>query len=736
VQQFPGSLSLAVPPWQLVGATLLVAFVAAVFGVTWRRWLRSTRAWSASIGFDPTVANSRQGPGSPTLRRTLIRALVIGDVALGLLYLSWRWTASLNLDVWPFALALVVAETYSFIGACLFGLTVWRELQRGEPPAPADVTADVFITCYNEPVELVRRTVRAAQAIRYPHQTYVLDDGNSDDMRAMAEAEGAGYLVRSEDWRGRPPHAKAGNLNNALLRTQGELILVLDADQLAQPTILDRTAGYFRDPRVALVQTPQPFYNIPIGDPFGSDAELFYGPIQKGKDGWNAAFFCGSNAVLRREALMQVGIVRYVVELERRLRRVLTSADQMLARAGRRLDPDDTATSRAVVEMRTIVAEARAAHARGEPIQHITWRFQRRAQAVAQSIVAADLGRIRAELATIPGIDAADFDLSLADGLDDEQTLRALTTRETSPLAAIEAVRGLLLAVDVDRGDEAQPVMPMSTISVTEDMATAMRLHALGWKSVYHHELLAYGLAPEDLRSALQQRLRWAQGTIQVMLRENPLVVGGLSLGQRLMYFSTTWSYLSGFATTMYLASPAFYLLIGWLPVKAYSLEFFARLIPYLIINQLLFSVVGWGLSTWRGQQYSVALFPLWITAVTTAIGNVWFRQPLGFVVTPKTRQAGGAFIGRLQLVRIQVLTIVILVLAALWGLVRLALGGTADGVAVLVNALWIIYDLAMLSVVLDAAVYEPPSEAAEAGSNDSHLTAALAHGRVMAATR
>src|SRR4029453_3529912 len=97
--------------------------------------------------------------------------------------------------------------------------------------------------------------------------------------------------------------------------------LILDADQIPSPEILHRTLGYFSDPKVAFVQTPQWFYNVPPGDPFGSQAPLFYGPILQGKDGWNAAFFCGSNAVLRREALMQVGITPHVRELRGRGRR-------------------------------------------------------------------------------------------------------------------------------------------------------------------------------------------------------------------------------------------------------------------------------------------------------------------------------------------------------------------------------------------------------------------------------
>ncbi len=211
------------------------------------------------------------------LRILLLRVLVAANLILGFYYLSWRYTASINWAAWPIALALLAAETYSYIDTCLFGLTIWRIRQRGEPPPPlSGATVDVFIPCYNEAVELVRRTAIAARDIHWPHQTYILDDGNSPAMRAMAEEEGVSYLVRSTDWQGKERHAKAGNVNNALLQTQGEFILILDADQIASPEILDRTLGYFGDPKVAFVQTPQWFYNVPPGDPFGSQAPLFY----------------------------------------------------------------------------------------------------------------------------------------------------------------------------------------------------------------------------------------------------------------------------------------------------------------------------------------------------------------------------------------------------------------------------------------------------------------------------
>jgi cellulose synthase (UDP-forming) len=669
------------------------------------------------------------GDGSFSWKLLFIRLLIALNLALGFWYISWRWTSSINWALWPFALALVLAETYSYIDSWLFGLTSWRLRKRPEPPvADPAATVDVFITCYNEPVELVRETARAAKAMRFPHQTYVLDDGSNAAMRAMTEEEGVGYIVRTEDWQGKTRHAKAGNLNNALFQTSGEFLLVLDADQIPEPELLDRVLGYFQDPRVAFVQTPQWFYNVPDGDPLGSQAPLFYGPIQQGKDGWNAAFFCGSNAVLRREALMQIGIRNYVLETEKQIERALYAADRVLRASERQLGDNDRQLRGALDALRSAVTDSRHRLKSGAPLQDVTYGFQRRVEAIAQGMVADDLAAIRTDLADIPGLEDLldEFD---SPELAHDSALRDLATRSASPLAAIEAVRELMQQLDLDRSGEAIPVQPMSTISVTEDMATAMRLHSMGWRSVYHDEILVKGLAPEDLQSALQQRLRWAQGTIQVMLRENPLFVRGLSGGQKFMYFATMWSYLSGIFAPVYLISPLLYLFFGWIPVSTYSWDFFIHLVPFLLVNQFLFFFIGWGRSTWRGQQYSLALFPLWIKAVTTAVGSVYFGKKLGFVVTPKTRQGGVS----LRIVRAQVVIMVLLCLAIVFGLGKLALGVTGESVPILVNVFWAIFDLVMLSVVLDAVTHTTREADIEskAALPLGEPTAALANGRI-----
>ncbi|GEP32686.1 cellulose synthase [Nocardioides szechwanensis] len=640
-----------------------------------------------------------------TRRLLLIRVIVVLTSVLGLNYVVWRWLVSVNWDAWWIAVPLILAETYSLIDSLLFGLGMWRLKERGTPPPPEPgLTVDVFIATYNEPIELVMTTARAAKAIAYPHETWILDDGNRPEMRAAAEAEGLGWITRSADWAGMPRHAKAGNLNNALLSTEGEFLLILDADMIPKPEMLDHTLGFFSDESMALVQTPQYFTNVPEDDPLGSQAPLFYGPIQQGKDGWNSAFFCGSNAVIRREALMQLGVSRYVGEIEIGVHRALRTARTVLRSAKRRLGSDQPEVRVALDNILHEIGRARRELARGVALFDVTYRFQARVGAIRRELVASDLHALQADLAIIAELEGISDDPDLALGTIDDGVLEQMAHRDWSPLGAVETVQALVNAIDVDRGGEAQAVMPMATISVTEDMATCMRIHALGWKTAYHDEVLALGLAPEDLQTMLTQRLRWAQGTVQVMFKENPLVQKGLSVAQRLMYFSTMWSYLSGFAALVYIAAPVIYLTLGILPVDALSTDFFIRLIPFLIVNQLLFFVVADGRKTWRGQQYSLALFPVWIKSFTTAFGNVFLGRSLDFAVTPKTKRepTGPAW----HLIRPQLVAMGVLALAVVVGIVRMV-AGQANIPGSLFNMVWVAFDLLIFSVIIKAARYQ-----------------------------
>lgn len=246
--------------------------------------------------------------------------MILMSVVVASRYLWWRYTATLNwnssLDL-TFGILLLAAETYAWITLMLgYVQTGWR-LDRKPVQLPADQaqwpTVDVFIPTYNEPLAVVRNTLYAAMGLDWPAdklRIHVLDDGRREEFRAFAASVGVGYITRDDN-----AHAKAGNLNHALKQTDGELVAIFDCDHIPVHTFLQLTAGWFlQDEKMALVQTPHHFFSP---DPFErnlglfrknpNEGELFYGLVQTGNDTWNAAFFCGSCALLRRSALECIG---------------------------------------------------------------------------------------------------------------------------------------------------------------------------------------------------------------------------------------------------------------------------------------------------------------------------------------------------------------------------------------------------------------------------------------------
>ncbi|WP_069386276.1 glycosyltransferase [Cellulosimicrobium cellulans] len=600
-------------------------------------------------------------------RLATVRVLAVVAVAFGLVYITWRWTGTVAWEAWWIAVPLVLAETYSLGETVLFALTTWNARRRPPaPPAPEGLTVDVFVTTYNEPLELVLRTAVAARDMTYPHETWVLDDGARPELERAAARLGVGYITRGPEWEGRPRYAKAGNVNNALFRTTGDLVAILDADQVPEPRFLDRVLGYFTDEEVAFVQTPQHFWNVTRKDPLGSNAELFYGPIQQGKDGWGAAFFCGSNAVLRREALMALGLTRFTRTAGGRMRKALRAGRSRMQDLLGELAVREPAAMPVAEDALAAIRRAEDGFRHGEVLSEITYTLR------------------------------ADFS-------------QALLAHPDLPDDVVPELDAVLEAVDVARTDQALTIHPLDTSSITEDMATAMHLHAMGWTSVYHHEVLVRGLAPEDVRTMLSQRLRWASGSMQVFFGDNPLTVSGLTLAQRLMYLATMTSYLSGFAAVAYLAAPVLFLTTGVFPLHADPALFFLHFVPFFAACQLLFQVSGHGArGLWRGQQMSFALFPTWIAATLSGAAAVFLRRHLTFAVTAKTKQSTGS---GFRHVRVQLLTGALLLAAAAVG-VQHALAGEASDAATVLSLVWVGVDLALLGVVVGAARYQGPGDA------------------------
>lgn len=167
-----------------------------------------------------------------------------------------------------------------------------------------DVTVDVFITVYGEPLAVIRRTVEAAQRMEGEHLTWVLDDGSSDAVRDMAAELGVRYVRRLTS-----NGAKAGNINHALSMTSGEYFAIFDADFVPAPDFLRETVPFFIDEKLAFVQTPQAYGNhttlIARGAAFMQS--LFYRFVQPGRNSFNAAFCVGTNVIFRRTAIENIG---------------------------------------------------------------------------------------------------------------------------------------------------------------------------------------------------------------------------------------------------------------------------------------------------------------------------------------------------------------------------------------------------------------------------------------------
>lgn len=173
-------------------------------------------------------------------------------------------------------------------------------------PPPDGLRVDVFTTAMpGEPYEMFERSLAAIAAIRYPHRSYLLDGGNDPALAALCERLGVTH-IDCRDVKG----AKAGKVNHALSQSDGELVLVIDPDHIAEPDFLDKVLGHFGDPKVGFVQVVQGYYNQDESFVARAGAEQtygFYGPTMMGMNGLGTAVAIGANCTFRRKALEDIG---------------------------------------------------------------------------------------------------------------------------------------------------------------------------------------------------------------------------------------------------------------------------------------------------------------------------------------------------------------------------------------------------------------------------------------------
>jgi len=574
---------------------------------------------------EPEYENRVPEPPQPysKINEMLFQFTGVVTIMLGMWYIWYRWSESLNQDALWFAIPLAFAETMMFIGTILVVINFWRinDTPKKSPPQYMDevvepalkpyykerpIKIDIYIPVFNENPELVRYTIRAAKRVKalpnWKIGIYLLDDSGNEAMAKMAAEEGIPQILR-EGSKGR----KAGAITYAMDETGGDFIVIIDSDTRLFPDILLNTMGYFRDDSVAWVQTPQWFCDLTKGEPleqvwqrrfgnvgrnaalllqkavgkiqvgydvFANDPSMFFGVIQRRRNNYNASFCCGATSIHRTSALRRVAMARWV-------ERVLEAEDR----------------SKAIEEL---------------DVEYICYH-------------------------------------------------------------------------------------------TSEDIYTSILVHAhrpKRYKSVLHPDVESKMLSPLDLITWSTQRFRYAGGTIDLIKKEfKRFFKPGLTIWQKLMYFSTFWSYTGAIWLVVLLLSPIIYMFTNIPPVQSYSMDFFIHLVPFLFFNQLALMIATWGINSNRGGQFFIAIFPI----VLKAFWDVARGKPIKFVVTSKSAKSGNF----LSLVRIQLGLIALYIVAIAYATSMYIIGERIFLTGYVVNILWSIFNIISLWAIVQAALYK-----------------------------
>lgn len=423
------------------------------------------------------------------------------------IYLIWRLFFTLPLEYgWVSIIAGIALFAVEFLGMleALVHFFNMNDVERKElPKIPTDryPDVDVFIATYNEPMDILFKTVNGCRYMQYPDKNrvhiYLCDDGSRLEVKKLAAEMGVGYIERQEH-----EHAKAGNLNNAMSMTNSPYVLTLDADMIPHENMLMHTIPFFiaqeienekkpeeEQKHIGFVQTPQTFYNPDLFQynlysegRIPNEQDYFYRDIQVSRNKSNSVIYGGSNTVLSRRALEDIG--------------------------------------------------------------------------------------------------------------------------------------------------------GFYTGTITEDYATGILMQKKGYICYGTDEVLASGLSPTDLKSLINQRIRWARGVISSNRKMHIFSSKDLTFVQKINYWASEWYWYAPFKRLIYFMSPILYAVFGYMVIKCTLWQILLFWLPMYVTSNISLKMLSRNIRTTKWTSiYETVLFPFLIFPVLLETMGITMKK---FKVTQK----------------------------------------------------------------------------------------------------
>lgn len=579
----------------------------------------------------------------PVWRETAWQVLATMNVVFGAWYVSWRWSASINWDAPWISIPLVVAETGSFIGLLLFTFNLWRQEDTPRQPAP----------------RLVSEVADVPKDADRPISVDVFFPTYSEDPElvrlSILDAKRMSY-----------PHPIDVQIHVLDDGKRDAMRLVAEQEGVGYMTRSSNVGFKAGNMRNGLEQTSGDFIVICDADtrPFPTLLEHTLGYFTDRDVAWvqTPQWFFDIPGGER----LPVTLGRPLGPVGRWVGRVIERVVGPVVIGDDPFDNDPQMFYDIILRRRN---RANASFCCGAGSVHRREAVMEAALKEYSEAVVAPVERITR-------------------GIKDEVIRRDLT----------DAMR---------RQAAGEVELTPYKFHVSEDIYTSMVLHGDAtrkWKSVFHPWVESKMLSPQDLQSWVVQRFKYAGGTLDITVHDNPLLRPGMDWRQKLLYGATMWSYLGGVWNVIFLFVPIVYLFTAIPPVSTYSLSFMAHIIPFLVTNELAFLVGTWGTSNYRGKASYLAFFPLNLRAIWTVLKG----EAIKFPTTPKERQTGNFS----QLVQPQMLLILLTVAGAVVHAGALARGEVGNWQGFLVNMFWAVGNVFAMSRIVRAAYWQPEEQA------------------------